>query len=680
MFWGGVIVCFIAALLSLLFSDAYLQLSLGVLSLLSGGAAAGLFVGWKFHRRFSLLEVEDLNTNLLNKDYQEEWQNLSERLRLVEQSANDGIWDWDIVRNSVYWSDHIYEFLGLDRTQKINGFSEIRKYIHEDDVGKFEKAIREHLRNDKPFYLEVQILNDKNEYANCILRGKVHRDNQGRPVRMAGSLKDVSKRREMEQKLLYNSLHDSLTGLINRRFFIEKLKQVIRLNKTRKDPLFAVLVMDLDKFKQVNDAFGSEAGDALLKHIAEILDSHRRASDVLARVGGDEFALMLVDIRHAGDANNVAMRIKHELEEPVRIGDSEITISASMGIAFNAVASKKSRVANAENAEATNEATNEEINEDASEDINEGQENTPDDELILANAYTVLRKAKRAGHGKCEVFTKGLEEASYKLYKRERELRQAIVNKELSLHYQPIVNLEDGSVSGFEALVRWNKSDHDMIPPAEFIPLAEESGLIIEMGHWILTEACTQASKWVQQGYENITVAVNFSARQFLQQNVAAIIKKVLRQTGLDSKNLKVEITETTAMNSVEQTMISLRSLSEMGVKISIDDFGTGYSSLSYLKKYPIDTLKIDRSFISEIPGNSEDAAITKTIIALAKNLNLQLIAEGVETPAQLEFLQKEQCDQIQGFLFSKPLDTETATRLLEKGNYEMGSFSKSYA
>jgi len=676
VFWSGVAVCFIAALLSLLVSDAYFEMSLGVISLLSGGTAAGIFVGWKFHRRLSLLEVEDLNTNILNKDYQEEWQNLSERLRLVEQSANDGIWDWDIVRNSVYWSDRIYEFLGLDRAQKISGFSDIRKYIHEDDVGKFEKAIREHLRNDKPFHLEVRILNEKGEYANCLLRGKVHRDSQGRPVRMAGSLKDVSKRREMEQKLLYNSLHDSLTGLINRRFFIEKLKQVIRLNKTRKDPLFAVLVMDLDKFKQVNDAFGSEAGDALLKHISEILDSHRRASDVLARVGGDEFALMLVDIRHAGDANNVAMRIKHELEEPVRIGNSEITISASMGIAFNAMTAKKTAKANDDN----NDDNNDGNNDGNSGEDEETHENTPDDEMILANAYTVLRKAKRAGHGKCEVFTEGLEEGSYKLYKRERELRQAIVNKELSLHYQPIVNQVDGSVSGFEALVRWNKSEHDMIPPAEFIPLAEESGLIIEMGHWILTEACTQASKWVQQGYEDITVAVNFSARQFLQQNVAAIIKKVLRQTGLDSKNLKVEITETTAMNSVEQTMISLRSLSEMGVKISIDDFGTGYSSLSYLKKYPIDTLKIDRSFISEIPGNSEDAAITKTIIALAKNLNLQLIAEGVETPAQLEFLQKEQCDQIQGFLFSKPLDAEKATRLLEKGNYEMGSFSKSYA
>lgn len=608
------------------------------------GIALGILFGYiKFSKKIESkeLEVSKVSETFVRdtkKNYKEEYKLLNRRLHLLNEIIHDGFWDWDIPKNYVYWSSKAKELLGIDKYsiggREEDGFDAIKKLMHEDDVLAFSNALRASLVADIPFNIEVRVRRSGNasiHYRILFLSGIVRRDAGNSPVQFVGSLHDISNNKQMEEKLIANDFRDNLTGVFNRKYFMQNLERMVERASSRQMYLFAVIVLDVDNFKDINDNFGNSVGNDILKEIAKRLEDCRRSSDFVARTGGDEFSILLDGIKNAGDATNVATRIQSAFKESFIMGHEKINVTASMGIAFN------------------------------------NQDGLSNDE-IFANANSVLKKAKRISNGHCEVFTRGMREKVFEGHKFDQKLRKALDDKKLCLMYQPIINLHNSeSVSGFEALVRWNDDEMGLISPADFIPMAEETGIIETIGEWILTEACEQTKAWVDAGYYDITVAVNFSAKQFNRKNLPASVKRVLESTELDARNLKVEITETTAMNSVDQTIETLTLLSKMGVHISIDDFGTGYSSLSYLKSYPINHLKVDRSFIKDIPHDKDDMAITNTIISMAHNLGLSVIAEGVEEKEQLEFLRERGCQYIQGYYFSKPLLAQDATEFLEK-------------
>lgn len=556
-------------------------------------------------------------------------QEMERRLQLVIDGTNDGIWDWDILRDRVFWSDRIYQILSMDKGTLGDKFDELKKLMHPKDRSEFDKAVRNHLVYNGAFNIEVRIHDSHQSYRYILLRGKVKRNLENKPVRMAGSISDITDQKLFEQKLRHNAYHDSLTLLPNRAFFVEELSKTLYQTNESVDFIFAIILLDLDKFKLINDNIGHHTGDDLLKDVANRIERCLRSGDVLARIGGDEFAIVVNDIRQAGDATHFAQRVKAEIMRPFIVSGKEIFISSSMGIVFN----------------------------------NETHDST---EAILRDANTSLTQAKQKGNGTIEVFSSSMREREIESYRIETALRQAVDKDELFLVFQPIYNIEDDTIGGFETLVRWKNPEMGLIRPFEFIPVAEESGLILPIGEWILKKACSQMKKWMDQGFGDLLIAVNVSAPQFSHQNVPDLIKRTLRETGLPAANLKIEITESVAMKDVDKTIETLEHLNQMGIHISIDDFGTGYSSLSYLKQYPIHTLKIDRSFVIDIPEDKDNMSITSTIIAMAKNLNLSIIAEGVETQEQLDFLKEQKCDQVQGFFYSKPLKVDLATELLE--------------
>jgi len=387
----------------------------------------------------------------------------------------------------------------------------------------------------------------------------------------------------------------------------------------------------LDRFKNINDTVGHAVGDLLLKAVSERLQSCLGEALVISRQGGDEFTIILQDINKV-ETEKVAQRIIDHMAEPFLIEENEIYISTSIGISMFP---------------------------------SDGN----DQETLMKNADTAMYHAKEKGRNNFQFFTAKLNEVISRKMKLEKNLRKALGQKEFEVHYQPKYNIQSGSITGMEALIRWRSPEYGMISPMEFIPLAEESGLIIPLGEWILYTACAQNKKWQDEGNLSIPVAVNLSARQFQHPGFVDTVDEVLRETCLDPKYLELEITESIAMNDVRDVIAKLKSLKNLGIKISIDDFGTGYSSLSYLHKFPIDALKIDKSFINDINNDSDDTTIVKTIISMAHNLKLDVIAEGVEKVEQLWFLKKNSCDQVQGYLYSPPIPAKEFSEFLMKSN-----------
>lgn len=438
-------------------------------------------------------------------------------------------------------------------------------------------------------------------------------------------------------KSLHNTLYDALTGLPNRALFLKQLQWAIA-NTKRHNALFAVLFLDLDRFKIVNNSLGHLIGDQLLVSATSRLKSCLRSTDVVARVGGDEFAILLGNIRDVSEATRVADQLQTQLASPFRLNGQEIFTSVSIGIALNQTERKHQP------------------------------------EELLRDAHTAMYKAKDLGKSRHEVFATGMHIQVVRRLQLETDLRRAIVprlsletRQEFQLHYQPIVSLLTGRIAGFEALVRWQHSQHGFIPPVEFIPVAEETGLIIPLGKWIFQEACRQLSIWQTQfpTQPPLTLSVNLSGAQFSQPDLVEYIEQTLKTTELDGHSLKLEITESVAMKDVEATIALLLRLRSLNLRLSIDDFGTGYSSLSYLHRFPVDTLKVDRSFVSRMGDTGEDAAIVQTIVILSHTLGMDVVAEGVETAAQQAQLQTLNCEYGQGYFFSQPLDSEAAAALL---------------
>ena len=438
---------------------------------------------------------------------------------------------------------------------------------------------------------------------------------------------DITQRKLVEQRLDDLSHCDALTGLPNRTLFMDRLSQAL-VRAPWHGRIMAVLFTNLNQFKIINDALGREVGDILLKMVAERLTSYVREGDTVARLGGNEFSLLLRDIAHAADITPIVQKILDGLSKPFTWEGEDIFITTSIGISL--------------------------YPDDGS-----------DPETLLQNAGTAMYRAKKQGRNHFQYYSAAMGAAASERLSLESSLRHALECSEFLLHYQPLVDLNSGQIIGAEALVRWKHPEAGMVSPAQFIPLAEESGLIVGIGEWVLRIACAQAKVWQTAGMPPLFMAVNLSACQFPEGNLVMMIANVLRETGLEPHYLELELTENTLQNA--ETVKTLHALSETGIGIVIDDFGTGYSSLSYLKRLPISKLKIDQSFVRHVPDDLNNAAICRAITVMAHTLKLGVVAEGVETLDELDFLRSLSCNEMQGYLFSKPLPAEQITELLKQ-------------
>jgi diguanylate cyclase (GGDEF)-like protein/PAS domain S-box-containing protein len=455
-------------------------------------------------------------------------------------------------------------------------------------------------------------------------------DDQGRVVRIFGAAQDITERKRAEEQLVHDALHDGLTGLPNRALFIDRLAQA--LARTGRDQsTLAVLFLDLDRFKLVNDSFGHEIGDQLLVAIGRRLEAVLRPGDTLARLGGDEFTVLLAEVRDVSYATRVADRIHQRLAEPFRLGRHEVHTTASIGIAL-------------------------------------GTSNREQPESLLRDADTAMFRAKALGRACHQVFDAAMHTRVLELLRLESDLRHAVARGELRLHYQPIVSLATDRVIGIEALLRWQHPERGLIVPAEFIPLAEETGLITSIGEWVFNAACAQAMVWKGRDLPFGSVSINLSAAQFKHRDLASVIRQALRNSGLEPVQMELDLTEDMIMDNPEVTVAVLGELKRIGVRLTIDDFGSGYSSLSHLNRFPIDTLKIAMSLVHQVGQHPAGGAMVTAVIGLARSLNMDVIAEGVETGEQLAFLRSRVCGGIQGYVFSAPVQADALTTLLERG------------
>ncbi len=440
---------------------------------------------------------------------------------------------------------------------------------------------------------------------------------------------DISQHKDTADRLAYLAQYDALTGVANRSLFSKLLGQAIARAERHQQNL-ALLFLDLDRFKAVNDTLGHQAGDLLLQQVAQRLQACIRDGDTLSRLGGDEFTVILEEVGDSREAAVVAHKLVEALTEPFIIKDQEVFIGTSIGIALYPDSARGA-------------------------------------ESLLKCADMAMYQAKAQGRNNFQYFTPEMQQRAVQALNLEQRLRYALERDEFVLHYQPQVNISSGAIIGLEALIRWRPDGQTLIPPGDFIPLAEETGLIIPIGEWVLRHACAQVQSWHQTGLlgPEVSVSVNLSVRQLEKRSLLDVLTTVLEETGLKPSQLELEITESAVMKDPEVAVELLRSISERGIQISLDDFGTGYSSLSYLKMLPLDVLKIDRSFVNDIGGNPSDDAVLETIIALSKNLNLRVVAEGVETQRQLQFLQRLDCSSIQGYFISEPKSTDEIEALL---------------
>jgi diguanylate cyclase (GGDEF)-like protein/PAS domain S-box-containing protein len=438
---------------------------------------------------------------------------------------------------------------------------------------------------------------------------------------------DLTNSKSDKEKMIYMAYHDPLTQLPNRFLLSKRLKQMLR-EANVEDRMIALLFLDLDRFKMINDTLGHTYGDSLLTEVAKRIKSCLRKKDIVARMGGDEFLCVLSDIENEKEVSIVAKKIIHQFAEPFELNGNEIFVTTSIG-------------------------------------ISQYPFDGDDVESLVTNADAAMYRAKKQGRNKYEWSKVEMQASAFEKLILENSLRKALEENRLLVYYQPQVHLHTKKIVGLEALIRWQHPDLGLISPADFIPIAEETGLIVPIGEWVLHTACQQMKQWMDEGMSPMLIAVNLSAQQFLQKNLVDKVRGILQETELQPEYLELEITETTIMQDKRSAIDTLKKLRAMGLRVSIDDFGTGYSSLNYLKELPVDTLKIDRSFIEDIATNDSSKAVTDAIITLAHNLGLKVVAEGVETSEQIEKIKEPQCDIIQGFLISRPIPKEEIKRLI---------------
>jgi len=476
--------------------------------------------------------------------------------------------------------------------------------------------------------MEMDVVREGQKVATVLGYAAPLFDETGRPRGAIGATLDITERKRAEEQIKSLAYHDSLTGLPNRRLFQDRLSLAVA-QAHRNTQRLAVLFLDLDRFKSVNDSLGHAAGDRLIQDVAERLRTCLREGDTVARLGGDEFTLLLPGVAQVVDAARVAEKVLDALRVPFLIEDRELLATASIGISLY-------------------------------------PEDGRDADRLVKSADAAMYRAKQQGRDNYQLCAPALNATALERLALEGSLRHAVGQDELVLHYQPVLDLASGRVRAMEALLRWRHPELGLIPPADFIPLAEMTGLVIAFSPWVLRTACAQAREWQDAGHPGLGVAVNLSARQFQHHDLVGQVRRALEETKLEARFLELEISETSAMQGPEANVPTLRALKALGVRIAIDDFGTGCSSLSYLRRFPIDALKIDRSFTAEITRDPDDAAVANVVIALAHTLKLRVVAEGVETDDQLAFLTARRCDQAQGYLFGAPRPAQACTELLD--------------
>jgi diguanylate cyclase (GGDEF)-like protein/PAS domain S-box-containing protein len=553
-----------------------------------------------------------------------------ERYALAARAANDGLWDWYLPDNTMYFSLRWKTMLGYEDHEISSSPDEWFSRVHQDDLGHMQARITAHLTGSTPhFEHEHRMWHKDGTYRWILSRGIAVQDVKGNVYRMAGSQTDITERKRAEEQLLYDAFHDTLTGLPNRAVLMERLEQAIA-RTTRRTTAFAVLFLDLDHFKIVNDSLGHRIGDQQLIAIARRLEACLRPGDTVARFGGDEFAVLLEDITDISDAIRLAQKLQIDLALPLYLDGHAVCTTASIGIALSTTGYDR-----------------------------------PED--ILRDADIAMYRAKALGRARHEIFDAAMHTRAVARLQLETDLRGAVERHEFRLYYQPIVSLVTGHIAGFEALIRWQHPERGLIAPVEFIPVAEETGMIGPIGRWVLHEACRQTRIWQERfhGDSPLSISVNLSGKQVMQPDLLKHIDRILQQTSFDARTLALEITESIMLENVTSTTTLLCGLKARHIQVHIDDFGTGYSSLSYLHRFPIDMLKIDCSFISRMGRHGEGLEIVRAIKTLAGNLKMDVTAEGVETTEQLAQLRALQCTYGQGYLFSQPLDSEEAEALI---------------
>jgi diguanylate cyclase (GGDEF)-like protein/PAS domain S-box-containing protein len=552
------------------------------------------------------------------------------KLAEAQRQARLGSWEWDIPSATLTWSDELYRIHGLDPGSSAIDVDRFLEVVHDEDRPRVEAIVGHALASNEPFRTEYRVNLPDGTVRTLAVQGSIIADTAGQAIRIVGTCQDVSERKDLESQLTHQAFHDALTGLPNRALFADRVAHAVSRRQAAPHSL-AVILLDLDDFKNVNDTLGHAAGDELLRETSRRLELSIRPGDTLARFGGDEFAILLEDVSDTSATIVVADRILDALTRPVAVQAREVTISASLGIAMNATSFETA------------------------------------DEL-MRNADVAMYRAKAAGKRRRELFDPEMYAAAMDRLELKDDLQHAVKRGQLRLHFQPIVDLATRSVTGIEALVRWQHHSRGLLPPNAFISLAEETGLIDGIGRWVLRQACDQAARWsASPGAGGMPVAVNLSAHQLRDRGLVADVSAALLNAGLPADRLTLEITESILIDDPDAAVEQLRALKSLGVRVAIDDFGTGYSSLSYLTRFPIDTLKIDRSFVASLAAGPDGNTVARIIVELGQALGLEVIAEGVERDDQVGNLLDLGCRRGQGYLFSVPLDAQSMDAYLAR-------------
>ncbi len=596
------------------------------------------------HRRRGVVTaVRDITER---KDWEQALRASEERYALAAAGSNDGLWDWDLNRGTIYFSTRWKSILGYAEEEIGDQAESWFELVHPEDLELLKAQLDAHLQGMTPdFENEHRVRTRSDEFRWVQTRGVAVRDEDGTAYRLAGSQRDVTDRKNTQELLTHAALHDVLTGLPNRALFMDRLDNAVERFRRRPDNHFGVIYLDLDRFKVINDSLGHSAGDKLLRSISRRLKSCLRVGDTVARLGGDEFAILLTDIKDLAEVDRVADRIDQELDRPFNIHGHEFFTAASQGIALSSTGYER-----------------------------------PED--LLRDADTAMYRAKSEGRSRRVVFDPAMHDRAMTRLHLENDLRRAVDRQEFMVYYQPLVGVQNGRLEGFEALVRWRHPEKGVLLPGEFLDVAQETGLSTRIGWWVLSEASRRMKTW-QQRFEwasELSVSVNLDAKQLSSTELIERVESELAASGLEARCLQLEITEATIIENPKLTHSILSRLHRQGIRLHIDDFGTGYSSLSQLHRYPVDFLKIDRSFIGRLSSDEKDQEIVRTIILLAHNMHLEVMAEGVETPEQLSLLGLLGCEYAQGFLFAKPLSPGAVEDLLELGPVPFGKFVTSEA
>ncbi len=551
-----------------------------------------------------------------------------ERYALASQGANDGLWDWNLKTNEIHFSPRWRSMLGCGDSGIGNSPEDWLNRIHPDDIDQVRLELNAHMNGVSPhFESQHRLLHNDGTYRWMLSRGMAVRDREGTPYRMAGSQTDITETKSLSEQLLRDAFYDPLTKLPNRALFMDRLGHAVARGKRLEDHRSAVLFLDLDRFKLINDSLGHMMGDALLIETAERIGRLIRPGDTVARWGGDEFVILLEDIKDIACTTSVAERIQGLFCTPFALDGREVFTTVSIGIA-----------------------------------VSSGEYDRPEE--LLRDADIAMYRAKAEERGSCVMFDPSMHQSTIELLELENDLRRALERREFRMFYQPIVDLESGSLASLEALIRWDHPTRGLVPPGSFIHIAEENGLIVPIGEWVLREVCRQIRVWHDNGAD-VRVAVNLSVRQLKDKNLPIVISEILRETGVSPESIDLEITESAVINNWELVGATLSELETLGVRLCLDDFGTGYSSLSYLHRLPVTKLKIDRSFLEKMVSSAEHSGIVQTILDLAGRLKMDVVAEGIETEGQLAQLKLMKCKLGQGYLLARPMDEEAATSLV---------------